>query len=64
MANFKPKYIRAIACQNLPAQNLPAIIQLFHVPAKLLGPRIPSPKYNMANYSSQHLHQFLPIYIA
>ncbi len=59
MANFKPKYIRAIACQNLPA-----IIQLFHDPAKLLGPRIPSPKYNMTNYSSQHLHQFLPIYTA
>ncbi len=59
MANFKPKYIRAIACQNLPA-----IIQLLYDPAKLLGPRIPKSKYNMTNYSSQHLYQFLPIYIA
>ena len=59
MAYFSPKYIRAIACQNLPA-----IIQLFYDPAKLLGPRTPNSKYNMTNYSSQHLNQFLPIYIA
>ena len=55
MANFKPKYIRAIACQNLPA-----IIQLFYDPAKLLGLRTPDYKYNMTHYSSQHLNQFYP----
>ena len=62
MTYFKPKHIRAIACQNLSA-NLSAIIQLFYDPAKLLGPRIPNFKYSMTNYSSQHLYQFLPIYI-